>query len=803
MLLPVPARRLAAIVLALWVGAAHGAPVTETAPNPSEQRWYENTRAQWEQFLRNAGQALERGDPVSTLVAWRSGLESITRELRQVRDEALARGGELRKLLAALGPPPGEGEPPEEAQIAAKRAELEAQIARYDARVKEVDLIRAGVDQLLARLASRQRAELAASLFERGPSPLSPGVLRRAGPHVLAVWRQLESTSLADWAPALAGSVESVRPGVGLVLLLLGMGLIVPLRRAVLRRCSRERQDTRPSFARRVLTALQVALARGLLPALVALIPLWWLRSVTAERGIVGDTLVAALTGFAFVALISGVARAVLAPFSGPAWRPTPLTNASARALYLRIRGLSLLAAGLYLIEYVARRHLEIPEELGLLYDLIADTVVAALILSLLPGRLWQRIDGEAGEPPGRPSFPWARLIIGLAATAIPVAALLGYRALASYLAGNLLLTALLAGAVVVVHGVTRDLVALLIARLSPESEAGDGGGRIVHFWVVAAVDLALALGGLVVLLRVWGLPEADLRVWLEHAVAGITIGGLTISLTALLGALATFGAILLATRAFQRILETRIFPHTRLDVGLRHSLKTSAGYIGLVIALAAAVSMLGLDLSNLAIIAGALSVGIGFGLQNVVNNFVSGLILLVERPLKVGDWVEIGEHQGYVQRISVRATEIRTFQRSEVIIPNSELISSALVNWTHKDTYARVEIPVGVAYGSDTARVRELLLECARAHPLTNGWPAPYVLFMDFGDSSLDFELRLFIANADERLRVASDLRFAIDRAFREHGIEIPFPQRDLHLRGPLEVRRPDRPRGPRWPRR
>jgi len=193
---------------------------------------------------------------------------------------------------------------------------------------------------------------------------------------------------------------------------------------------------------------------------------------------------------------------------------------------------------------------------------------------------------------------------------------------------------------------------------------------------------------------------------------------------------------------------------------------------------------MLGLDLSNLALIAGALSVGIGFGLQNVVNNFVSGLIMLFARPIKVGDWVIVGGYEGMVKRIDVRATEIETFQRSAVIIPNADVLSSAIVNWTHRDRYARLEVKVGVAYGSHVARVRDVLLACAKAHPEIAVIPVPYVLFTDFGGSSLDFELRAYLANNERRLAVMSDLRFAIDAAFRRSGIEIPFSQHDLHLR-------------------
>jgi small-conductance mechanosensitive channel len=248
--------------------------------------------------------------------------------------------------------------------------------------------------------------------------------------------------------------------------------------------------------------------------------------------------------------------------------------------------------------------------------------------------------------------------------------------------------------------------------------------------------------------------------------------------------AVSFFAAILSITRVLQRTLDTRVFPQTRLDVGVRDSLRTFTGYVGLVVAALVALSTAGLNLSNLAIVAGALSVGIGFGLQAIVNNFVSGLILLFERPMKVGDWVVIGQHQGYVKRIRVRATEIETFDQSSVIVPNSDFISQAIINWTHGNRVCRIIVPVHVAHGSDTQQVHDILLEVAREHPHVLRMPAAHVLFMSFGESALHFELRVFARDVDYFLSLGSELRFAIDQRFREAGIVIPYPQRDLHIR-------------------
>ena len=200
-----------------------------------------------------------------------------------------------------------------------------------------------------------------------------------------------------------------------------------------------------------------------------------------------------------------------------------------------------------------------------------------------------------------------------------------------------------------------------------------------------------------------------------------------------------------------------------------------------------AGLSAAGFDFGNVAIIAGALSVGIGFGLQNIVNNFVSGLILLFERPIRKGDWIEVGGTEGVVKDIQIRSTVIQTFDRSDVIVPNSELISGQVTNWVLSSQSGRAVIPVGVAYGTDTEKVRTILMAIAEENTdvvKAGSMPKPIVLFRAFGDSSLDFELRVFLHNVDNRLSIISDINFAIDKAFREEDIEIPFPQRDLHVK-------------------
>jgi len=220
------------------------------------------------------------------------------------------------------------------------------------------------------------------------------------------------------------------------------------------------------------------------------------------------------------------------------------------------------------------------------------------------------------------------------------------------------------------------------------------------------------------------------------------------------------------------------------MDFGVKTATKRLLHYALFTVGFLIAVSMAGLNLKEFTIVAGALGVGIGFGLQNIVNNFVSGLILLFERPIKVGDTINIDDQWGTINKIGLRSTVVETLDRSEIIVPNSDLVSQKVTNWTLSNSISRVILKVGVAYGSNLTRVLSILDTVGKEHPEVLSEPAPNAIFTGFGDSSIDFELRVWVNDISIRLKVKSELGQAIDAHFREAGISIPFPQRDLHLR-------------------
>ena len=259
------------------------------------------------------------------------------------------------------------------------------------------------------------------------------------------------------------------------------------------------------------------------------------------------------------------------------------------------------------------------------------------------------------------------------------------------------------------------------------------------------------------------------------------------ITLSSVLMFLVVIAVFAVTSRLLQRVLRAQIFSRLRIDEGIQYTLIRISHYVIMVIGAVVAFQFIGIDLTGLAIIVGFLSVGIGFGLQNITSNFVAGLILLFERPIKVGDRVMVGDQEGDVVEIKMRSTTIRTLNNIAVIVPNSEFVSSRLENWSYGDQKLRVDIDVGVSYGSDLETVMHSLREVAAEHPEVLKNPAPDVLHRGFGDSAWNMRLRVWLEHPRRHPEVHSDINCAIVRKFQQRGVEIPFPQRDLHVRSPL----------------
>ena len=314
--------------------------------------------------------------------------------------------------------------------------------------------------------------------------------------------------------------------------------------------------------------------------------------------------------------------------------------------------------------------------------------------------------------------------------------------------------------------------------------------------WVTLALQLILwpLLG--YVLLRLWGLHELGRSLVDTLLGTGLSLGNTTIVPGKVIFGLLAFFLLVTFTRWFKRKLERDWLPLTRMEPSVRMSVATLYGYITFILAMLIGLSAAGLDLSKIAIVAGALSVGIGFGLQNIVNNFVSGLILLFERPVRLGDYIKVGSTEGFVRQIRIRSTELENGDRVSIIVPNSVLLGAEVENWNYRNSLGRVVVGVTVASHADPEAVRAAMLEVAAQHPLIlqggerMDVPGPMVQFKEFGDTTLRFELSAGVRDILAKGGVASDLRFALHQHMRERGIAMPSAQRDVRILNPEDLR-------------
>ncbi len=752
----------------------------------------ETTEAKdWGIVLGDATRYLQGGEKTPGLT---QGYLSLVRRVRVRADSAKARYEEdLRlseKLLKAIGPPPAKGELPETKEIDERRERYHRRVTIARARLAEaeVTILRAG--GLEEALSGVKLERLLKGVSRRLPVPVSPDVIRKGVPELGArLWRVFLSP--LDWRANLppessAGAV--LWPGI--VVLVLGAFLGWGIRRKVLAFLGRDSGMSEPSYARRLGGAIAEGGANGVLPGVVlAALYLWLTQPGALVSGLFAEALTSFLVSMLFFCLVAAFARSFFSP-DRPAWRLTGQSAENARSAYRLILVLAAIFSIDMFFSNLWGEEGGSPESTSI-YQAVFGVLEGWFFIRLGRGELWRAEAPQEGEglPPGRAWEFVRRVARGLAMLGV-AALFVGYGVFGKRLLANLILTSLLLFAALFLRRLLHELLSWSVRSEFVQKKLRVSSPMVeaLRPWVHVILEAAVFLFGAVLIVVAWGAPPDDLLRWILRALSGFQIGSIRISVIDVVLAVLTFFLVMAGARFLQMQLSERFLEQTNLPSSVRHSLNAGLSYVSVIFAALLSVSVAGINLTNLALVAGAISVGVGFGLQNVVNNFVSGMILLVERPIKVGDWVRVEDDEGIVKKVQFRATELETFQRASVIIPNAKIISTSVLNLTHRDNYGRVEVKVGVAYGSDVEKVREVLLDVASKNERVSDSPAPFVVFRDFGASSLDFEVRCFTSNVMSRMGVGSDLRFTIERRFREEGIEIPFPQRVVNLVNPKE---------------
>ena len=784
--------------------AAQAAPAQPAAAQPKPPKKIDEAQQQkldaWKAEIDQIAAALQRDSLNDRALAdLRNRADGIKSGAGEIIDAQNPNLQAIEARLKQLGPAPEGGEdkaaPVEAEAVTRDREQQQQALADVQGVVKQAQLLALRADEIVKSIGDRRRARFTKELLERSRSVFDPTLWLatfEAIPRLFNAFGLL----LGDWFRLLAARGVETAAVLGGTLLA-SFAVIALTRRRLAALTIREGDVAAPSILARSAKAVGIVLLNVAAPVVSVIAIAQALDTFDLSPSRISALLGALALGLGGAASIYGVGLALLAP-GKPQWRMIGIGDAAAQTL----QTILIAVAVTHGVGLVLTRLLDIL--FAPVGPVIAVTGLVALVetmLVMLALRTVARaLTGEDDDPAAAPAkaetgrsvlWRWIVPLAWIATTAAVAATAVGYVALAHFMATQIIRAGVLLGMLYVLLLFADEAI---VATFRPQTALGVLLTRSMGFSRETVEQIGVVLSGLVRLVLIaaagllvlipWGVSSNDVFAEARTAFFGFKIGGLTFSLSTVLAALVLLMIGIAVTRGIQGWLDTRFLPRTRLDAGLKNSIRTATGYAGFVLAVMLAFSAAGLDLQNLAIVAGALSVGIGFGLQSIVNNFVSGLILLVERPIKAGDLVEIGKDKGFVRKINVRSTEIETGDRASLIVPNSSLISGNVKNWMHRDLTGNAVVNVGVTYEADPEKVREILLTAAKAHRLVLPFPAPSAFFTAFGESSLEFRLVCTVGNVNDGFGVESDLRFDIVKRLRESGIDIPFAQRDLHIR-------------------
>lgn len=739
-------------------------------------------QAAWQAFVGRASASISQGRASNVAFA------ELRADLADWRDIFLGRQSinsgrisTVRAQVAALGDMPESGD--EDARVAARRAELTIELQELQAPARLASEAYTQANGLIAEIDSIVRERQADSLAERIQSPLNPSGWAQTFEALADAFRsnRIELQGLINTPSRWSTFIAKLPAALGLLVLALVLVLRGRTWFDLLTNVLVARTRRGQGVVRFVLSLGQIIIPFA---GLVMLCNALQLTGLTGRRT---EQLIDAVPMLGLFPILAHWLAGLLLPTQEmpdphPLLLPTEQSaKANRRFVFL---GYSMMAYGMVRVFAVANGFEDVPMSVLLFpFGAVLTWTLCWLGEKLRPSKV--DIDPEAPRT-------FRQSLRGILSRGLMLVSLLGFVLAALGYATAFEAFPYPAGLTLYVMGVL-----LLLQRLSVDvytlwSKAEKSAQDAL---IPVLIGFALILVSLPVLAVIWGAQVTDITELWARFREGFSIGETKVSPTSFMLFVVIFVVGFAITRLSQAALKSTVLPRTKLDIGGQNAIVAGVGYVGIFLAALIAITTAGIDLSGLAIVAGALSVGIGFGLQNIVSNFVSGIILLIERPISEGDWIEVGGQMGYVRDISVRSTRIETFDRTDVIVPNSDLVSGQVTNWTRGNNVGRVIVPVGVAYGTDTDRVAGILKELAEAHPMVLMNPAPAVIFQGFGADSLDFEIRAILRDVNWVLSVKSDLNHAIAKRFVEEGIEIPFAQRDIWLRNPesLHIKTPN----------
>ncbi|RAO78397.1 DUF3772 domain-containing protein [Dyella jiangningensis] len=722
----------------------------------------------------------------SLLTDARSKAATVQQQAEQLAASLVPQVDAMKAKLDVLGPAPVKGAPPEAPEVAAQRKQLTKDKTDLDGQLTQAKSLSLESQQLITQIAGLRRDLFQAQVFQRTASPLAKPFWSRLAQNLPDDRASLGLLG-ASMQGALAQAWQPANRVPFILCLLAAIALLVVGRRLLEHKVLDLASKYLPSgHLRRSALALIITLITMLTYGIAA----WLIYLAVNWNGVFDeelDDLTKPLVRLTFIAAsMAGIGRAMLS-VRRPSWRLPPISDDLARRLSLFP---ALLALSMLLLGIVEQITGDIGASLGtaMAANALAATVIGLLLASALVrmGKARRALIASGGTPAKRPL--WVGLLVAAAfiTTVIVLAGVLtGYIALAFFMARQAMRAGFLIALLYLLMHLVNDLCESL---LSPDSRSGQRmqdtfGIAPARLEQAATVISGVARAFLLLLavplvLAPYGAGTNELIDRGSQLFAGRSLGTLTINPTSIFNAMLVLLVGGVIVRLIKRWLGTQLLPKTTLDVGMQSSIVTLLGYVGGVLVFVLVLGALKVDVQSIAWVASALSVGIGFGLQAIVQNFISGLILLAERPVKVGDWVSIAGVEGDIRRINVRATEIQQGDRSTVIVPNSQLITQNVRNVTMANAQGRVQIRLPMPLSTDPAKVRQIIFDILRNHPSTLDTPSPNVQLDSIDAGSLLFVCTAYVNNPRDAGNTKSDLLFEIIDRLRQSNMPLTTPQ-------------------------
>lgn len=717
-------------------------------------------------------------------------LSQIQENLNKSRQRYAAAQDSAQKKLNALGEAPEKGTEP--AAISRQRKEFTAEVDANKAQIAQLDLLSAKIDEINALILKLRNRRLLNNILVKQSSILHPQEFLQSLGTFAGFLYELAKSPLSWYNGLSAERQTTVNNNILGVAAAMLAALIAAylLSRRIKKLFGYQEAVERPDYSQKVKAAVWMFIARGAIPAAIIGAFLFWQKNNSLiNTGSFGLLLNTAALYLLYYYLSKAVVKVTFTPFNGK-WRIIEVKDNRAKSIS---SSLIFSAAAICIVSFFQTLASQMDYDSSIIYSLkiFGNAVKAFCVILVARKALYDNktlSDEEITE-----DTPVAQLstnskisfFIAFAMSIAFILSLFGYIRLSEYIINRSIVSAVVIGVFYIVDNLIRGLFhRILLLRFWIRTFRINRRTLVkTEFWFGLLLTPVIWITGFLALLAVWGVSVDLLLARVKSFLVGFNIGGIRISITSILLGLISFFILLSLFKMLKNSFISGKLSKIEMNDGVRNSVVSSIGFLGFIISGILAIAVMGGSLSSITIIAGALSFGVGLGLQNMVSNLAAGMTILWERPIKIGDWVIINGQEGVVRQINMRSTELETWDKSTVIIPNSDILSKSLINYTYYGRTGRVVIKVGVDYKSDIEKVKQTLLEIAASNADVLTTPAPSVSFNNLGDSSLEFQLNCFTADVFKRSAISNDLRQKIVSRFRDLAINIPYPQQTVYM--------------------